>query len=57
MIIQTFRTICDDCGDEIFNQSVDMTGNNSIIIDFLEDVEFDCKCGAITYLSVEKHTK
>lgn len=57
MKVQTFRTICDDCGEEVISQTVNMTGNESIIIDFLEDMQFVCGCGATTYLSVEKYTR
>lgn len=57
MIIQTYRTTCDDCGNEIISKAGNMTGDDSIIIDFLEDMEFECECGTTTYLQIEKHTK
>lgn len=55
MIKQTFITSCDNCGGEACSITADMTGENEIIIDFLDDMELECTtCGAVTGLSIDK---
>lgn len=56
MIIQVFKTMCENCGDEELEYRVGVMGNeNEVIIDFLEDMEFECgPCGKSTFLSIEK---
>lgn len=54
-IIQNFKTSCVDCGEDAISRAIDFTGENEIIIDFLELTEFKCEsCGCITEIVIEK---
>lgn len=55
MIAQIFKVSCDNCGGEAICVTADMTGENEIIIDFLDDMELKCTtCGAVTGLAIDK---
>ncbi|WP_165602814.1 hypothetical protein [Lederbergia galactosidilytica] len=56
MIVQTFKTHCEDCGEELVSRIGDMTGSNEIIVDFMDDMEFECNCGTTTVIHIEKYT-
>ncbi len=57
MIIQTYKTTCEDCGNEIESKAGDMTGNNEIIVDFIDAMEFYCdNCDVTTYIEINKYT-
>jgi len=54
-ILQNYKTTCVNCHEEIIAQAVDFTGENEIIVDFLEHMEFTCHaCGTVTEISIEK---
>lgn len=56
MIIQTYETECESCGTPIKQKVGDMTGSNSIIIDFIDGMEFEChECGETTNIEIEKY--
>lgn len=56
MIIQTFKTMCEGCNKEVIYKMGDMTGDDSIIVDFVNDMEFECSCGTTTVINIEKST-
>ena len=53
MNLQTFKTHCLGCGEEVKFEIVDLTENNEIIVDFMQGMEFKCDCGTTTCVSVE----
>ena len=56
MIKQIFKTSCDNCGGEAVSITADMTGENEIIIDFLDGEGLVCtSCGATTHISIDKN--
>jgi hypothetical protein len=57
MLIQTFKTHCEECGEEVESKTAVLDGSNDIIIDFMDGMEFNCECGETTYIEVEKHTR
>ena len=56
--LQVFKTMCINCNEEVESRMLDLTGENEIIIDFLEGMEFKCKsCGTSTYINeLEKYS-
>ena len=56
MIVQTFKTHCEGCGEEVESKVGVMYGNNEVIVDFIEGMEFSCECGETTYIEIEKYT-
>ena len=57
MILQTLKTRCEDCGEELKSRVGVMTGNNEIIIDFIDGMEFYCEdCGTSTFIEIRKYT-
>ncbi|WP_281998650.1 hypothetical protein [Priestia flexa] len=58
MIIQVFKTHCENCGEEVESKVGVSSGGNEIIIDFIDGMEFYCNdCGSTTYIEVEKYTR
>lgn len=58
MLIQVFKTHCEDCGEEVESRIGVAGGGNEIIIDFVDEMEFHCEsCDATTYIQVEKYTR
>lgn len=58
MLIQVFKTTCEDCGDELESRVGVVNGGNEIIIDFIDGMDFYCEsCDKSTYIQVEKHTE
>ena len=55
-VLQTFKTICENCGEEVKKQTLIVNGENEIIIEFLKEKEFYCECGTTTYIQIEKYT-
>jgi len=53
MNIQTFKTHCLGCGNEVEHKVGNFTADNEIIVDFIEDMEFECECGTTTSVNVE----
>ena len=53
MNIQTFKTHCLGCGNEVEHKIVDLTADNEIIVDFIQDMEFECDCGTTTSVNVD----
>ena len=53
MNIQTFKTHCLGCGNEVKCKIVDLTEDNEIIVDFIQDMEFECDCGTTTCINVD----
>lgn len=57
MLIQIFKTTCEDCGEEVESRVSVVNGGNEIIIDFIDGMEFYCEsCEGTTYIQVEKYT-
>lgn len=54
--MQTFKTHCEGCGEEVESKVGVMDGNNEVIVDFMEGMEFSCECGETTYIEIEKYT-
>jgi len=54
-MVQVFKTHCKSCGEEVVHRVGDFTGENEIIVDFIDGMEFECECGETTYLEIEKH--
>lgn len=58
MIVQTYKTTCEDCEKELVSKVGDMTGSNEIIVDFIEGMEFYCDdCEVTTYIELQKYTQ
>lgn len=58
MLIQVFKTHCEECGEEVESKVGVVNGDNEIIIDFIEGMEFFCtSCHSTTYIQVEKYTR
>ena len=58
MIIQKYRTTCEDCGEELESRVADMTGDNEIIVDFIEGMEVYCdSCCVINHVEMQKYTR
>jgi hypothetical protein len=57
MIIQTYKTTCEGCNEEVESKVGDMTGSNEIIVDFVDGMEFECaECGTTTHIEIQKYT-
>jgi hypothetical protein len=57
MVIQVFKTICEDCGEELESRVGNMDNTNEVIIEFLDQMEFYCEsCDVTTYIEVQKYT-
>lgn len=57
MLIQIFKTTCEDCGKQLENKVGVLNGGKEIIVDFIDGMEFYCEsCEATTYIQVEKYT-
>ena len=56
MIIQTYKTQCKDCGETVKASIGDTTGENEIIVEFIDGLEFHCNCGTTTLVEIEKYT-
>ncbi|GGN64553.1 MULTISPECIES: hypothetical protein [Oceanobacillus] len=52
MYVITMETECENCGGSAYMQQAGV--ENKVIIDFLEETPFRCKCGSNTYLEIEK---
>lgn len=56
MIIQTFKTSCDNCGGDAVMTTADMTDENEILLEFLDGEDLTCTdCGATTIISIDKN--
>lgn len=53
MIIQTFKTHCLGCGEEVKCEIIDLAADNEIIVDFMQGMEFKCDCGTTTCVNVD----
>jgi len=57
MIIQVFKTTCEDCGEELQATVGNMDDTNEIIIEFVDGMEFYCNdCETTTYIEIQKYT-
>jgi hypothetical protein len=57
MVIQVFKTRCEDCGEELESRVGNMDNTNEVIIEFLDQMEFYCEsCDVTTYIEVQKYT-
>ena len=55
MYIQTYRTHCGSCGEEV-ESKVGVTGDeNEVIVDFIEGIEFKCDCGKTTSITIDRY--
>ncbi|WP_042399363.1 hypothetical protein [Geomicrobium sp. JCM 19037] len=54
MIVQTYKTICEGCEEEVTSTVAVFTGENEVVMDFLDDTTFECECGCTTAISIEK---
>lgn len=56
MLIQVFKTRCENCGEELESRTGVLDGNNEIIIDFVDGMDFYCsECESTTYIEVQKY--
>lgn len=57
-MMQVFKTTCEDCGKELESRGMDLTGENEIIVDFIEGMDFYCNaCDSYTYIEIQKYTR
>lgn len=57
MIIQIYKTTCEDCGEELKSKVLHMTGSNEINVEFIEGMEFYCSdCEKTTFIELQKYT-
>jgi len=57
MIIQTFTTTCEDCGEELYAKVGVLNGGNEITVDFIDGMDFYCEdCDKTTYVELQKYT-
>lgn len=58
MLVQIFKTTCEDCGEELETRVGVINGGNEIIVDFVDEMEFYCEsCDKTTCIQVEKYSE
>lgn len=58
MSVQIYVTECDNCGGEAKAKTLDLTGSNEIIIDFISNMELECpECGYVAWIEIEKNLR
>ena len=50
--VHTLKTYCVMCNEEVETEVMNFKGKVEIQLDELEDLEFNCKCGAKTGVNV-----